>query len=108
AAQPPAAKPPAAPPAAVFRFDVPDLDITDENKASYIARLHYIREQYKSFPGRQAGVNGITGLNPQDAAGWSAMLNEQIEFASLKKALPGYEKGVQNAPGGWAIVGELG
>lgn len=89
-------------------FNVPVIDITDKNKASYIARLKQIEADYVNFPGRAPGGNGLTGLSSNDAAGWSAMLQEQVEFASLKAALPGYAGGVQNAPGGFAIVGEHG
>lgn len=87
---------------------IPTVTITATNKAALIAELQGIEAEYVNNPGRQAGVNGSTGLQANDAAGWSAMLQEQVRFASLKAALPGYAGGVQNAPGGWSMVGERG
>ena len=85
-----------------------DLQTQYGGKKGAIARLKQIEAMYQSAPGRKAGGSGSTGLAASDAVGWVAMLAEQREYAALKKALPGYERGVTNAPGGWAMVGERG
>ncbi len=70
-----------------------NIEVTASNKASLIAQLQAIEQEYARFPGRAPGGTGLTGLNSNDYNGWTAMLEEQALYAALKKALPGYADG---------------
>jgi len=51
-------------------------------------RSAYLGQQMRQYPGRAPGGAGPTGLLPNDARGWSQMLNEQREYAELAGGKP--------------------
>ncbi len=53
------------------------------------ARLKQIHDEWAQFPGRAPNGTGLTGLNPNDAKGYSDMLNEQTEGMNLENQLQG-------------------
>lgn len=53
------------------------------------SRLAEIQAKWKQFPGRAPNGTGPTGLNPDDAQGWSDMENEQTEALRLQDQLGG-------------------
>lgn len=52
-------------------------------------RLKAIYDEWEQFPGRAVHGSGLTGLNPNDAQGYSAMLNEQTEALNLENEMNG-------------------
>lgn len=48
-----------------------------------IQRLKELNQEYQLHPGRAPMGTGSTGLNSNDAQGWSKMLGEQQEFLKL-------------------------
>ena len=53
------------------------------------ARLAQIYDEWNRFPGRAPGGSGETGLAPNDAKGYSDLLNEQTEGLDLENAAQG-------------------
>ena len=56
------------------------------------ARIGNIEQGWRQYPGRKSGGTGMTGLQSNDARGWSQMLNEQTEHLGLQNALAGEEQ----------------
>ncbi len=52
-------------------------------------RLKQIQDEWQQFPGRAPNGTGLTGLNPNDAKGYSDMLNEQTEGMNLENEAQG-------------------
>lgn len=51
--------------------------------------LQAIYDQWAQYPGRAPNGTGLTGLQKNDAQGWSDMLNQQTEAMRLKAELEG-------------------
>jgi len=56
---------------------------------SAMPRLTEIEEYWRQYPGAAPGGSGPTGLLPNDAKGWSDLMNMQTEYANLKRQLSG-------------------
>ncbi len=54
-----------------------------------IQALQAIYDQWDQYPGRAPNGTGLTGLQSNDAHGWSDMLNQQTEALKLKAELEG-------------------
>ncbi len=52
-------------------------------------RLQQLMESWDQFPGRAPNGTGLTGLEKNDAHGWSDLLNEQTEGVNLQNELAG-------------------
>lgn len=78
------------------------------------ARLKWIEDYYRMYPGAAPGGSGSTGLAPGDELGWRNLLAMQQEYVQLKNFLKMAEGGtMMPGPGntdgmGIALVGERG
>jgi hypothetical protein len=48
-----------------------------------IARLKQLTQEFQQYPGAAPGGTGATGLRPDDAQGYSDLLNRRIEYQQL-------------------------
>jgi len=62
---------------------------TPDDYQAKVERLKQIRDMQAKYPGRAPGGTGPTGLLRNDARGWSAMLNEQVEAQNIENELRG-------------------
>jgi len=73
-------------------------NLFDPSQASGISydpseRLRQLEEGFQQSPGRAPNGSGVTGLQSNDARGWSQMLQEQQEYLRLKDAM-GANRGI--------------
>ena len=54
-----------------------------------LRQLQKIYQDWQTFPGRQPGGTGLTGLTSNDSRGWSQLLQDQSDEANISNLLQG-------------------
>lgn len=67
------------------RSPLEELSLDQAEKAGGRQRLADFRHHYETYPGAAPGGSGLTGLQSNDAVGYSKMLNDNRLYEQLKQ-----------------------